>query len=62
MTGVQTCALPISQNEAEQVGAMIPVIMLTHEVKEAKINQAISAIEDLDTTAGPVVKLRVAEF
>lgn len=52
----------ISQNEAEQVGDMIPVIMLTHEVKEAKINQAISAIENLDTTAGPVVKLRVAEF
>ena len=52
----------ISQNEAEQLGDMIPVIMLTHEVKEAKINQAISAIENLDATAGTVVKLRVAEF
>lgn len=52
----------VSQKESEQIGDMIPLVMLTHEVAESQINEAIAAIEALDTTSGQVVKIRVAHF
>lgn len=52
----------VSQKENEQIGNLIPVIMLTQEVKEAKINKVIQDIESLESTASTVVKLRVAQF
>jgi len=51
----------ISQRESEQVGDMIPVIMLTHAVKEQKINEVLAAIEALEETAGSAVKIRIAQ-
>lgn len=52
----------VAQNEVEQVGDIIPVIMMTHEVEESRMNDAINAIENHETTQGKVVKIRVAQF
>lgn len=52
----------ISQREEEQVGDTIPVVMVTHDVKESKLNEAVRAIEALETTNGSVMKIRVAQF
>lgn len=52
----------VAQNEAEQVGDVIPLIIMTHEVNEALMNKAIEAIEALESTQGSIVKLRVAQF
>lgn len=52
----------VVQNEAEQVGDVIPLIIMTHEVGEALMNKAISAIEELESTQGSIVKIRVAQF
>ncbi|BEV72031.1 MULTISPECIES: homoserine dehydrogenase [unclassified Paludibacterium] len=38
------------------------VVILTHRVKEKYVNHAIAAIEDLDSVAGPVVRLRMEEL
>jgi homoserine dehydrogenase len=38
------------------------VVILTHRVKEKHINHAIACIEDLDSVAGPVVRLRMEEL
>ena len=37
----------------------LPVIMLTHRVVEKEMNSAIRAIEDLETVAGPVHRIRM---
>lgn len=42
------------QNESE-----VPVILLTNRVKERNMNEAIKQIEQLETTSGSVVKIRV---
>ncbi|KZY70175.1 homoserine dehydrogenase [Oleiphilus sp. HI0071] len=52
----------VAQNEAEQVGDVIPLIIMTHEVSESLMNKAISAIEALESTQGSIVKIRVAQF
>jgi len=38
------------------------VVILTHRVKEKNINHAIACIEDLDSVAGQVVRLRMEEL
>ena len=52
----------VVQNEAEQVGDVIPLIIVTHEVSESLMNKAINAIEALESTQGTTVKIRVAQF
>ncbi|MCI0732243.1 MAG: ACT domain-containing protein, partial [Methylococcaceae bacterium] len=37
----------------------LPVIMLTHRVVEREMNRAIQAIEQLDSVAGPVHRIRM---
>jgi len=37
----------------------VPLIMLTHRVKEGRMNEAIERIEALGSVAGKVVRLRV---
>ena len=49
----------IIQKEQAPEAAYVPVIMLTHVVKEGKMNQAIQRIEALDSTGGPVTRIRV---
>ncbi|MFT6910200.1 MAG: homoserine dehydrogenase [Oleiphilaceae bacterium] len=49
----------VMQRESEQDGDVIPLVLLTHEVKEKQINLAISKIESLPTTCQKVVRIRV---
>ena len=52
----------VMQRESEQDGDVIPLVLLTHEVKEKQINLAISQIEALSTTCQKVVRIRVEHF
>jgi len=52
----------VMQKESERDGSDIPLVMLTHEVKERQINQAIEMIEALPTIIGSVVRIRVEHF
>ena len=40
----------------------VPLIMLTHRVKEGRMNEAIERIEALESVAGKVVRLRVEQL
>ena len=52
----------VMQKEGDRDSGAIPLVLLTHEVKEKQINLAIDAIEKLDTTIGEVVRIRVEHF
>ena len=52
----------VMQKESEQEHQTIPLVLLTHEVKEKQINLAIKQIEALETTVGNVVRIRVEHF
>ncbi len=47
------------QKEPAEGAATVPVILLTHRVREAAMNRAIEAIENLDTVTAPVTRIRV---
>lgn len=49
----------IIQKEPKEGDSQATIIMLTHQVKEGDINQAISAMEALDVTCGNIVRIRV---
>ena len=40
----------------------IPIVILTHRVKEQKLNQALSALEALDEVTGAIMRIRVEPF
>ncbi|MEX1058601.1 MAG: ACT domain-containing protein, partial [Natronospirillum sp.] len=42
--------------------SVVPVIILSHEVREATMNQAIAAIEALDAVVNKVARIRVANL
>ncbi len=48
--------------QKEAVSDSVPIVILTHETPEARINEAISAIESLDDVIGEVVRIRVESF
>ena len=52
----------VMQKESEQENNTIPLVLLTHTVKEQQINLAIEKIEALETTLGNVVRIRVEHF
>ncbi|PAU89740.1 homoserine dehydrogenase [Pseudomonas sp. WN033] len=52
----------IMQMEAEEHDGLVPMILLTHEVLERQMNDAIAAIEALDDIAGPVTRIRVEQL
>ena len=52
----------IMQKEAEEHDGSVPMILLTHQVQEARINDAIIALEALDTVQKPVVRIRVEQL
>ena len=52
----------VMQKESEQENNTIPLVLLTHTVKERQINLAIEKIEALETTLGNVVRIRVEHF
>jgi homoserine dehydrogenase len=47
------------QKEPGEGETSVPVILLTHRVSEAKMNQAIAQIEALDTIHSPVMRIRM---
>lgn len=52
----------IMQKELEHMDGKIPMILLTHKVTEAKMNDAIKALEALDGVKGKVVRIRVEQL
>ncbi len=52
----------IMQKEAEEHDGSVPMILLTHRVEEQRINDAIIALEALDTVQKPVVRIRVEQL
>ena len=52
----------IMQKEAEELDGSIPIILMTHRVQEQRINDAIMALEALDTVQKPVVRIRVEQL
>ncbi len=52
----------VMQKESEEHDGLIPMIMLTHTVKEKQMNVAINQIQALDDVSGEVVRIRVECF
>ncbi|MCF7983588.1 MAG: homoserine dehydrogenase [Thiohalocapsa sp.] len=49
----------IKQKEPAEGETHVPLIMLTHRVKEARMNSALARIEALDSVHGDIVKIRM---
>ena len=52
----------ILQKEAEEQDGLVPIILMTHRVREQKMNDAITALEALDDIAGPLMRIRVEQL
>lgn len=52
----------IMQKEAEEHDGLIPIVLLTHRVQEARMIEAIAALEQLDSIITPVVRIRVEQL
>ena len=50
------------QKEVEELDGSIPIILLTHRVEEQRMNDAIIALEALETLQAPVVRIRVEQL
>jgi len=48
--------------QKEPVSDSVPIVILTHEAQEARMNEAIAALEALDDVIGKVVRIRVESF
>jgi homoserine dehydrogenase len=49
----------ILQKEPLHGEMTVPIILLTHRIREKQMNDAIAAIEQLDTVHGEVTRIRV---
>ena len=49
----------IKQQEPAPGETHVPLVMLTHQVREGDMNQAIAAMEALDVVTAPVVRIRM---
>jgi homoserine dehydrogenase len=49
----------IQQKELEEGATHVPLVMLSHRVREGRMNQALAQIEALDTVNGPVTRIRL---
>ncbi len=49
----------ILQKEPESDAVEVPIIMLTHRIRERHMNEAIRRIEALDSIAGTVTRIRL---
>ena len=52
----------VIQKEADEDARYVPLILLTHPVREGQMNAALSEIEALHSVAGPVTRLRVEQL
>jgi len=51
----------IIQKEAAS-NESVPIVILTHRVKEAKLNKAMAALENLEEITGAIMRIRVEPF
>jgi len=49
----------ISQKDSSSDGNLVPIVLLTQRVKEAKMNAALKAISKLSSVTGPIARIRV---
>jgi homoserine dehydrogenase len=49
----------IQQKEPAEGETHVPIIMLTHQVREKRMNTALAKIEALDTVSGQVIRIRM---
>jgi len=52
----------IMQKDVEEQDGLVPMILLTHRVREQDMNDAIAALEALDDIAGPLMRIRVEQL
>ncbi|SDR78224.1 homoserine dehydrogenase [Halopseudomonas litoralis] len=52
----------IMQKEVEEQDGLVPIIILTHRVREQRMDDAIAAMEALDEVAGPLMRIRVEQL
>ena len=52
----------IMQKEVEEQDGLVPIIILTHRVREQSMDYAIAAMEALDEVAGPLMRIRVEQL
>ncbi|QLF92912.1 homoserine dehydrogenase [Pseudomonas sp. ABC1] len=52
----------IMQKEAEEQDGLVPMILVTHRVREEHMDDAIRALEALEGVAGKVVRIRVEQL
>jgi homoserine dehydrogenase len=52
----------IMQKEAEEHDGLVPMILVTHRVRERCIDEAIAAMEALEGVVGKVVRIRVEQL
>ena len=64
MTGVQTCALPISsviQPEGHE-GESVPLILMIHDAPDRSMRRALEAMAKLNVVKEKPVMIRVESF
>jgi len=52
----------IQQKELQKGDAYVPLIMLSHRVREGRMNRALARIQDLKSVTGKVVRLRMEQL
>lgn len=52
----------IIQKEVEEQDGLVPIILMTHKVREQSMNDAIAALEALDDIAAPLMRIRVEQL
>jgi homoserine dehydrogenase len=48
--------------QKEPTSESVPIVILTHDVVERKLNEAIAALEALDEVTGKITRIRVEPF
>ena len=52
----------LQKERAQQQGATVPIVIVTHEVNEGDMNQALAKLTALDDVEGEVVKIRLEQL
>ena len=52
----------IMQKDVEEQDGLVPIIIMTHRVREQDMNEAIAALEALDEVSSPLMRIRVEQL
>ena len=52
----------IMQKDVEEQDGLVPIIIMTHRVREQSMNDAIAAMEALDEVSSPLMRIRVEQL